>query len=155
MWQSHVQERNFIWRLLRNVCCRAERSQVIQVLSSQKFRARHSSGWAEIRLSLVTKSRTRTLGEAAQGRAKIIQVLIAILLTADLQNRLVIDSLQMFLNGRRELLKRRKKNFRLRKYVLNRILILPIKQALILIMKNLVPASSLTLREQGMIWSWS
>ena len=70
MWQSHVQERNFIWRLLRNVCCRAERSQVIQVLSSQKFRARHSSGWAEIRSSLVTKSRTRTLGEAAQGRAK-------------------------------------------------------------------------------------
>ena len=64
-----------------------------------------------------------------------------------------IDSLQMFLNGRRELLKRRKKNSKLRKYVLNRILIHPIKQVLILIMKNLVPVSSLTLREQGTTWS--
>lgn len=68
-------------------------------------------------------------------------------------NRPAIDSLQMFLNGRRELLKRRKKNSKLRKYVLNRILIHPIKQVLILIMKNLVPVSSLILREQGTTWS--
>ena len=95
----------------------------------------------------------KTLGEADPARIKIIQVLIAILLVADLQNRPAIDSLQMFLNGRRELLKRRKKNSKLRKYVLNRILIHPIKQVLILIMKNLVPVSSLTLREQGTTWS--
>ena len=91
--------------------------------------------------------------EADPARIKIIQVLIAILLMVDLQNRPAIDSLQMFLNGRRELLKRRKKNSKLRKYVLNRILIHPIKQVLILIMKNLVPVSSLILREQGTTWS--
>ncbi len=87
--------------------------------------------------------------EADPARVKIIQVHIAILLSVVLQNRPAIDSLQMFQNGRRELLKRRKKNCRLRKYGLSRILILPLKQALILIMKNLVPVSSLILRGRG------
>ena len=39
----------------------------------------------------------KTLGEADPARIKIIQVLIAILLMVDLQNRPAIDSLQMFL----------------------------------------------------------
>ena len=61
----------------------------------------------------------RTLGEADPARVKIIQVHIAILLSVVLQNRPAIDSLQMFQNGRGELLKRRKKNCRLRKAGIN------------------------------------
>ncbi len=82
-----------------------------------------------VRVSLRSRGRG-LLGKPLRVEQKLFKSLSQFFLRR-IYKTVQLDSLQMFLNGRRELLKRRKKNFRLRKYVLNRILILPIKQALI------------------------